>query len=84
MAFVANRWQLMGITSDGYKCALPGHSGIYTRIAYYIPFIDSIKNTNQTIIPTATAAPPNSGHRSQVTFREHIIFILLFALFNIL
>ncbi|CAF3628079.1 unnamed protein product [Rotaria sordida] len=55
MAFVDNRWQIVGLISNGYGCALPGHSGIYTRVAYYIPFIETIKNQNQTIYSSVIA-----------------------------
>ncbi|CAF3819365.1 unnamed protein product [Rotaria sordida] len=55
MAFVDNRWQIVGLISNGYGCALPGHSGIYTRVAYYIPFIETIKNQNQTMYSSVIA-----------------------------
>ncbi|CAM4762155.1 unnamed protein product [Rotaria magnacalcarata] len=61
MAFFGNRWYIMGITSIGYGCALPGHPGIYTRLAYYIPFIETIKNKNQTIFSSVFASTPNNS-----------------------
>ncbi|CAF2823906.1 unnamed protein product [Rotaria sp. Silwood2] len=42
MAFVNNVWQLYGITSYGYGCALPGSPGVYTRVSYYVKWIRSI------------------------------------------
>ncbi|CAF3014864.1 unnamed protein product [Rotaria sp. Silwood2] len=35
MAFVNNVWQLYGLTSYGYGCALPGSPGVYTRVTHY-------------------------------------------------
>jgi secreted trypsin-like serine protease len=63
MAFISNRWQLVGITSVGYGCAVPGHSGVYTRVAYYIPFIETVTKGKQTKYPSVTAIPFNAGHR---------------------
>ena len=67
MAFVSNRWHLVGITSIGYGCGLPGHSGIYTRVAYFIPFIETIINGNQTKYPSVTTSPFNAGDRLRTT-----------------
>ncbi|CAF4470988.1 unnamed protein product, partial [Rotaria sp. Silwood2] len=47
MAFVNNVWQLHGITSNGYGCALPGYPGIYTRVSYYVKWIQSIMAPNK-------------------------------------
>ncbi|CAF3497006.1 unnamed protein product [Rotaria sp. Silwood1] len=82
MAFVDNRWQIMGITSIGYGCALPGHSGIYTRVAYYIPFIEKIKDQNQTIYASIIASITNGYNRMQTTMIENIIFIILLLIIN--
>lgn len=38
------RWQLVGIVSNGIKCAFPRLPGIYMRITYYLPWIQSIIN----------------------------------------
>ncbi|KAK9506529.1 hypothetical protein O3M35_008451 [Rhynocoris fuscipes] len=32
----------IGITSFGRDCGLPNMPGIYTRVSYYIPWIESI------------------------------------------
>ena len=51
----------VGITSFGEGCALPGKPGIYTRLAYYRAWIDSIaldiNPTTTTTTPTATSRP---------------------------
>uniref|UniRef100_A0A8C3CHM3 Transmembrane serine protease 15 n=1 Tax=Cairina moschata TaxID=8855 RepID=A0A8C3CHM3_CAIMO len=37
-----NKWVLVGVTSFGYKCALPERPGVYTRVTM---FVDWIQNT---------------------------------------
>lgn len=51
MAFVNNRWVLVGITSYGYGCALAGYAGVYTRTSHYIEYIQSIINSPIETIP---------------------------------
>ncbi|CAF1027002.1 unnamed protein product [Rotaria sordida] len=53
MAFVNNIWQLYGITSYGYECALPDYPGVYTRVSYYIKWMKSIMPSNE--ITTTTS-----------------------------
>ena len=67
MAFVSNRWQLVGIASSGFGCAVPGHSGIYTRVAYFIPFIETVINGNQTKYSSTKTSPSNAGERVKTT-----------------
>ena len=67
MAFVSNRWELVGIISNGFGCGLPGHSGIYTRLAYFIPFIDTVTRGNQTKYPSVTTSPFNASDRLKTT-----------------
>ncbi|CAF4768414.1 unnamed protein product, partial [Rotaria sp. Silwood2] len=64
MAFVNNVWQLHGITSNGYGCALPGYPGIYTRVSYYVKWIQSIMSPNKitTISPITTRMPTTTKH----------------------
>jgi secreted trypsin-like serine protease len=83
MAFVSNTWQLVGITSEGYGCALPGHSGVYTRVAYYIPFIDTIKNETQTQFTAVTAGPYSGCDKLQTTMIINIGFITLTVLLSV-
>ncbi|XP_047039281.1 serine protease snake-like [Helicoverpa zea] len=33
---------IIGITSNGKPCGQPGSSGVYTRVSYYVPWIESI------------------------------------------
>ena len=42
MMFTADRqWVLVGLTSFGYGCAIPGYAGVYTRVAVYQSWIQS-------------------------------------------
>ncbi|CAF0923503.1 unnamed protein product [Adineta steineri] len=65
MAFVTDHWELVGITSNGYGCALPGHSGIYTRVPYFIPFINTIMNQNQTLYSSLINLREKTGHGNE-------------------
>lgn len=48
----------MGITSYS-RCGIPGYPGIYTRLAYYIDWINSIiKIHNESLYITTTRSPP--------------------------
>jgi secreted trypsin-like serine protease len=48
MMFSNNQWILIGITSYGTGCALADYPGIYTRVSYYIDWINCfiINNTS--------------------------------------
>jgi uncharacterized protein YqhQ len=35
MSFSNGQWQLVGITSYGYGCALSDYAGVYTRVSAY-------------------------------------------------
>ncbi|KAK3874599.1 hypothetical protein Pcinc_020491 [Petrolisthes cinctipes] len=37
---MCERWQLLGVTSFGYKCAEPGLAGVYTRVSKYLTWIN--------------------------------------------
>ncbi|CAF0982602.1 unnamed protein product [Adineta steineri] len=50
VAFINGLWQLDGITSYGYGCALPGYPGVYTRVSFYIPWIKSITQSTQSSV----------------------------------
>ncbi|CAF1104166.1 unnamed protein product [Rotaria sp. Silwood1] len=63
MTFVNNVWQLNGITSYGYGCALRGYPGVYTRVSYYIEWIKSILPSDEiaTIITSTSETPLTSA-----------------------
>ncbi|CAF4733896.1 unnamed protein product, partial [Rotaria sp. Silwood1] len=54
MAFVNNSWVLAGITSEGIGCAEAGFLGLYTRVSYFISFINS--NVNFPMAETTTVS----------------------------
>jgi secreted trypsin-like serine protease len=54
MASVNGLWQLYGLTSYGYGCALAGSPGVYTRISYYVSWIKSNIQLPETTATTVT------------------------------
>lgn len=42
MMFSDNSWQIVGITSFGANCGLPGFAGVYTRVLHYDSFIRNV------------------------------------------
>ncbi|CAF3035415.1 unnamed protein product [Rotaria sp. Silwood2] len=54
LQWLDNRWEQVGITSFGKGCAIEGDPGIYTRLAYYYDWMESIANTVST---TSTPIP---------------------------
>ena len=54
----------MGISNSGKGCAVPGKPGIYTRLAFYYDWIQSITVDNK---PTTTPPLPNSYQCDHLT-----------------
>ena len=42
----ASKFVVAGITSYGYRCAVKDYPGIYTRVSYYIDWINNQTNYN--------------------------------------
>lgn len=38
-------WTLVGLVSNGVRCAEPNLPGIYTRVSRYLPWIEQVINT---------------------------------------
>ncbi|CAF0836229.1 unnamed protein product [Adineta steineri] len=80
MLFKDRRWQLVGITSYGDICGSPEHPGVYTRVAFYISYINQIidadfKFTGNTKQLTET----KSSRANSITLYETFI-IQLFSI----
>ncbi|KOB65048.1 Hemolymph proteinase 18, partial [Operophtera brumata] len=35
-------YAIIGVTSSGHACGTPGQAGLYTRVSYYVPWIESL------------------------------------------
>uniref|UniRef100_A0A2H1VFJ7 SFRICE_014223 n=1 Tax=Spodoptera frugiperda TaxID=7108 RepID=A0A2H1VFJ7_SPOFR len=42
---------IIGVTSHGKPCGFVGGSGVYTRVEYYVPWIEGIKASNALVTP---------------------------------
>ncbi|CAF4537376.1 unnamed protein product [Rotaria sp. Silwood2] len=71
MAFANNVWQLYGITSYGYLCALPGYPGVYTRVSFYIEWIKSIMSFDE--ITTTTVSKSINPTTTVSTTRKILV-----------
>lgn len=55
MSFANDHWVLSGITSSGQGCARPYSPGLYTRVSYFVPYIESIINSSYSKSTTPTS-----------------------------
>lgn len=83
MMFSNDRWYLLGITSYGMGCALPGYAGVYTRVSAYEESIDCVLKDN-TLCIMNTFVIKNSVSSIYASFYMNIslIFFSLFILFE--
>ncbi|CAF2792753.1 unnamed protein product [Rotaria sp. Silwood2] len=58
LQWMSNRWEQVGIASYS-RCGIPGYPSIYTRLAYYIDWINSIVTShNESLYTTRTRNRP--------------------------
>ncbi|UJR25864.1 hypothetical protein I4U23_007214 [Adineta vaga] len=74
-------WVLAGITSYGYKCALPDYAGVYTRISVYIEWIRSVVG-NDGIVTVAQNKATIYNNMSYFTIFVIFSFVLLTYIHN--
>lgn len=87
MLFKDDRWQLVGITSYGGICGSPGFAGVYTRIAYYVSFIQDILNSNDTYVPNLKQinVDNKAGSNSETFYQKskiEFVFIFVFIVYR--
>jgi secreted trypsin-like serine protease len=87
MLFKDDRWQLVGITSYGGICGSPGFAGVYTRIAYYVSFIQEIINSNDTYVPNLKQinVDNKAGSNSETFYQKskiEFVFIFVFIVYR--
>ncbi|CAF0891926.1 unnamed protein product [Adineta ricciae] len=71
---LTKQWILVGLTSSGYRCAMAGYSGIYTRVAVFKDWIESYTNESYWV------EMDDSSH-ADYTFpsMKHIFLFLIFS-----
>ena len=85
MMFTDSRqWVLVGVTSYGIGCALPGFAGVYTRVAAYQKWIAAMTSNAYINVTSSESAQVNpfvdeTGGRSQGSSNFHS-FVLLSVL----
>ncbi|CAF1579661.1 unnamed protein product [Rotaria sp. Silwood1] len=67
MVFVNNSWVLVGITESLLGCGDAGLSGLYTRVSYFISFINSSINSLETETTLGSTDITSSGSTDDST-----------------
>ena len=67
-------WILAGITSYGYRCALPDYAGVYTRTSAYMTWIQSIVGNDGIV----------TIQQSNATIYHHVSHFLVFVAFSLM
>ena len=95
MAFFDNKWVLVGVTSSGHGCGHANSPGFYTRVSFFVPFIQNIMNytamtvrstlrttrlTSSTTTTLSTQTLKNGTKTRKDFFGESIFFFVLWFL----
>jgi hypothetical protein len=76
MMFTSSRqWVLVGVTSNGYGCARPAYSGVYTRVAAYESWIKL--NTN------GSYSPLPLSHANTMQIPVYSLIVLVVFIFSV-
>ena len=46
LSFRSRLWYIDGVASSGVGCGVPGHPGVYTRVTFYVPWINWMMENN--------------------------------------
>ncbi|CAF4202577.1 unnamed protein product [Adineta steineri] len=86
----SSQWVLVGLTSNGLGCAEAAYSGIYTRVATFVSWIDTNTNgsvlsgigSNSTIVITPTSLNNvTSSNQAAIPLYANIIKISICNIF---
>lgn len=96
MLFTENRrWVITGIVSYGDGCATPRYAGVYTRVSYYLDWIQSmnitglmtmnsniapITTTSTTLVPETTSLTSVAKVRSEEPSVKYLLMVTIFTL----
>ncbi|CAF1292599.1 unnamed protein product [Adineta steineri] len=78
----SNQWVIVGLTSNGLGCAEAAYSGIYTRVATFVSWINT--NTNGDILSVVTPTSLNNvttSNQAIISSYANIIEILICNIF---
>ena len=79
MLFTNGRWELVGITSYGSGCGLPGFPGVYTLVTAYQEWISCFLENDTSCIESSNFEEQFVPSRASSTIGRDIIFFVIFC-----